>query len=119
MCLLTGNPKFTELPQSTVVTVGGIAVLSCSAFAIPTPTITWHRITNNNATNEMLPGSYRNIFIVGNTILIENAQYQQDEGYYVCRASNSLQTTDAVSFVKVYGKIIVCHYGKFVICVIV
>ena len=89
-----------------VVTVGGTALLSCSASAIPTPTITWHRIKNNNATNEMLPGSYGNILFIDNTIAIENVQYNQDEGYYVCRASNSLQTMDAVSFVKVYGKML-------------
>jgi len=104
--LLLGNPKFTETPENIVVTIGGTALLICSASAIPTPTITWHRIKNNNATNEMLPGPYSNIFIIGNTIVIENVQYLQDEGYYICRASNSLQMTDAISFVKVYGKII-------------
>ena len=104
--LLVGNPKFTEIPENIVVTVGSTALLTCSASAIPAPTITWHRIKNSNATNEILPGSYGNIFIIDNTIVIENAQYLQDEGYYICRASNSLQMTDAVSFVKVYGKIV-------------
>ena len=103
--LLLGNPKFSETPENTVVTVDGTVLLSCSASAIPSPIITWHRIKNNNATNEILPGSYGNIFITDNAIAIENVQYNRDEGYYVCRASNSLQTTDAVSFVKVYGKI--------------
>ena len=78
--------------------------LICSATSIPTPTITWHRLVNNNATIEELPGSFSNVIIDGATLTINNAEYYQDEGYYVCQASNYLQTIRTVSFLKVYGK---------------
>lgn len=80
------------------------AVLICSATSIPTPTITWHRLVSDNATMEELPGSFSNVIINGATLTISDAEYYQDEGYYVCQARNYLQTISTVSFLKVYGK---------------
>ena len=83
---------------------GETAMLSCSAFSIPAPVITWYRLINNNDTMEMLPGSYSNVIVNDTTLTINDVEYYQDEGYYLCQANNYLQTTSTVSFLKVYGK---------------
>ena len=102
---ITGVPELIQAPSSKItVAAGGTAVFTCVAYAVPTPTITWHRLTNNNATMETLPGAYSNINIDGNMLLIEDAEYYRDEGYYICRSSNYLQIVESVSFLKVYGK---------------
>lgn len=104
----TGVPELIQTPSSQItVAAGGTATFTCVVYAIPTPTITWHRLTNNNATMETLPGGYSNINIYDSTLLlIEEAEYYRDEGYYVCRSSNYLQIVDSISFLKVYGKIV-------------
>ena len=99
-----GAPRFVEIPRYTVIMAGEASVLICSATAIPTPTITWYRLVNNNATMEELPGSFSNTIVNGETLTINNAEYYRDEGYYVCQATNYLQTIRTVSFLKVYGK---------------
>ena len=81
-------------------------MLICSAISIPTPTITWLRLINNNSTMEVLPGLSSNIIVDDMTMTINNVEYYQDEAYYVCQASNYLQTISAVSFLKVYGKLL-------------
>ena len=53
---------------------------------------------------EELPGSFSNTIVDGETLTINNAEYYRDEGYYVCQATNYLQTIRTVSFLKVYGK---------------
>ena len=100
-------PELIQTPVSKItVGTGGTAVFTCIAYAIPTPTITWHRLTNNNATMETLPGGYSNIDVNGSMLLVEDAEYSRDEGYYVCRASNYLQIVESISFLKVYGEVI-------------
>lgn len=99
-----GIPVLIEEPENTVVKAGENGMLICSATSIPAPIITWYRLTNDNATMEVLPGSFSNILIDDTTLTVNNIEYYQDEGYYVCQASNYLQTISAVSFLKVYGK---------------
>ena len=107
---IAGVPELIQAPSSKItVAAGGTAVFTCVSYAVPTPTITWHRLTNNNATMETLPGGYSSIDIDGNTLLIEDAEYYRDEGYYVCRSSNYLQLVESVSFLKVYGKVMVFY----------
>ena len=102
-----GIPEFIQTPGSHfTVTSGGTAKFTCVAFAIPMPTITWHRLTNNNATMETLPGGYSDITIEENSLSIKNIEYYRDEGYYICRSSNYLRTIESISFLKVYGKAI-------------
>ena len=106
-------PEIIQAPSSKItVTAGGMATFTCVAYAVPTPTITWHRLTNNNATMETLPGGYSNIDIDGDMLLIEDAEYYRDEGYYVCRSTNYLQIVETVSFLKVYGKIVIIYVHK-------
>ena len=99
-----GIPKFVNTPRSIVVMSGETGMLSCLAFSIPTPVITWYRLINNNDTMEILPGSYSNVIVDNITLTINDVEYYQDEGYYLCQANNYLQTISAVSFLKVYGK---------------
>lgn len=107
MSLCVGVPELIQTPSSKItVAAGGTASFTCIAYAIPTPTITWHRLTNNNATMETLPGGYSNIDVDGDTLLISDAEYYRDEGYYICRSSNYLQIVESISFLKVYGKCI-------------
>ena len=103
---IAGVPELIQTPSSQItVAAGGTATFICVVYAVPAPTITWHRLTNNNATMETLPGGYSNINIYDSTLLlIEEAEYYRDEGYYVCRSSNYLQIVESISFLKVYGK---------------
>jgi len=102
---VVGVPEFIQTPSSQIIVVaGGAAVFTCTSYAIPTPTITWHRLTNSNATMETLPGRYSNLDINGDMLFIDNVEYYRDEGYYICRSTNYLQIVESVSFLKVYGK---------------
>ena len=104
---IVGIPELIQTPSSRIIVVTGeSAAFTCVVYAIPTPTITWHRLTNNNATMEILPGRYSNIDIVENTLMINDVEYYRDEGYYICRSTNYLQVVETVSFLKVYGKVV-------------
>lgn len=110
---ITGVPEVIQAPSSKITVVaGGMTTFTCIAYAVPAPTITWYRLTNNNATMETLPGRYSNINIDGNMLLIEEAEYYRDEAYYVCRSSNYLQIVETVSFLKVYGKVIIVYVRR-------
>lgn len=111
MCFV-GIPELITTPSSKIiVAAGGSGVFTCVVYAIPTPTITWHRLTNNNATMETLPGGYSNIDIGDTFLMINNVEYYRDEGYYICRSANYLQIVESISFLKVYGKayLVVLH----------
>lgn len=117
---VVGVPELIQTPSSQItVAAGETTTFTCVAYAVPMPTITWHRLTNNNATMETLPGGYSNINIDDSTLSIEEAEYYRDEGYYVCRSSNYLQIVETISFLKVYGKTV--HIVSYLIqlCVII
>ena len=101
---LLGEPKFTDVPVNLTVDAGNSATFTCITFAIPTPVITWHRATNAGNSEEV-PGSHDNIHIDGNTLVIENVEYYQDGGTYICNATNYVGSIEASSFLEVYGKL--------------
>ena len=84
------------------VSLGGSITLSCSASAVPEPTITWSRTTYYGT--EALESS-GNLNIDENDLTVSSVQYFEDDGNYSCIATNSRGTSIAVGRVRVHGKI--------------
>ena len=81
------------LSSSYSVNVGNSITLQCTVTANPTETsVTWQRYINNVATNiDMTSGRYSGS-TVGSPSLVVNNAVTSDEGFYICRASNSVGT---------------------------
>ena len=87
----------------SVINAGGSITLSCSATAIPQPTITWSR-TTYYGTETLSQNSSENIMIDGNVLTVSNVQYYRDNGTYSCIAANSRGSNHSFAEVKVHGK---------------
>lgn len=96
---------------------GRNGTISCTATGVPVPTISW---TFNNQTtrfNQQDSSSVHSVFVrsvgegivitpgqIVSTLLIENAQYPSDEGFYVCVGTNSeFGTNSAMINLEVLG----------------
>ena len=87
----------------SVINVGGGISFSCSATAIPQPTIMWSR-TTYYGTEMLSHNSSENIMIDDNVLTVSSAQYYRDNGTYSCIATNSRGSNYSFVEVKVHGK---------------
>lgn len=96
LILLTVRPFLLSLPQDVTVAPDGTAHLVCRVGGEPLPVVTWHRLPSGT-----LPGSAA---VSGdNTLTIQHVGIQ-DQGMYVCEASNTVGTVSANATLTVHGK---------------
>ena len=79
-------PRFTETPQTVLVTAGDKAILECSATGIPTPTIRWLR-------NNQIIAMDARVTQTRNDSLVINDVQEYDRGDYTCEASNGMDSS--------------------------
>lgn len=85
-----------SLPQDVTVAPDGTAQLVCRVGGEPAPGVTWHRLPSGT-----LPG--RAAVSADNTLTIQHVG-TQDQGMYVCEASNTAGTVSANATLTVHGK---------------
>ena len=93
------------LSTSYTVNIGNSITLQCTVSANPTETsVTWERYDNNVATNIDLSNSRYSGSSVGSPSLVINDAAISDEGFYLCKASNSVGTGQSQqTFLDVIG----------------
>ena len=74
---LTGPPNITHTSGSQTVNESDTVTLTCTADGIPSPNITWTRLSKNTIVNSSF-----------------NITGKQDEGYYRCTADNGVGSPD-------------------------
>ena len=84
---MLGSPRFTDTPTNISASAGSNVTLTCSAFAVPEPTITWSHTSLGGIERNLTART--NVEITGNTINIFNVEYFQDGGRYTCTANNT------------------------------
>ena len=98
-CILTlGSPRFTDVPTNISASAGNNVTFTCSAFAIPNPTITWSHTSLGGIERNLTART--NVQIYGNTIKIFNVEYFQDGGKYTCTANNTHGVTAVNAFLN-------------------
>lgn len=83
-------PKFSkELKDLTVIDGEGLS-LACNVTGDPEPQITWTKNNKILSSSEVVDLKYKN----GIAYLRINEVYPEDEGEYVCKATNSVGTSE-------------------------
>lgn len=101
LILLTVRPFLLSLPQDVTVAPDGTAQLVCRVGGEPVPVVTWHRLPSGT-----IPG--RASVSTDNTLTIQHVG-TQDQGMYVCEASNTAGTVSANATLTVHGKTDICR----------
>ena len=97
----SGAPEFVSVPNNTSVVNGNSTQLPCSATGIPSPSITWWRVTEDVASQVVTDGVR---FVTRDFLLITKA-FQFDEGFYYCNLSSVAGTViSQMVFIDVLGK---------------
>ncbi|XP_071166138.1 hemicentin-1-like [Mytilus edulis] len=100
-------PVVTVLSTSYSINVGNSITLQCTVSATPSATsVTWQRFTNNVATNiDMSSGRYSGSSVGSPSLVISNTVIS-DEGFYICKATNSVGSGQSQqTFLDVIGSI--------------
>uniref|UniRef100_A0A8D0HGG8 Neural cell adhesion molecule L1-like protein n=1 Tax=Sphenodon punctatus TaxID=8508 RepID=A0A8D0HGG8_SPHPU len=79
-------PESSSTRSSVTVIKGGILLLECIAEGLPTPTLSWIKVSNDLPQDRTVKENYEKI------LKIEDVS-TADEGTYQCTASNALGTT--------------------------
>ncbi|KAF4025510.1 hypothetical protein G4228_017462 [Cervus hanglu yarkandensis] len=115
-CLFLPAPVVITPPQSVHNVTGAQVYLSCEVRAVPTPVVTWRKVTRSPAGTqamEDLPGDHVNIAVhvrggpsdheATAWVLIDPLR-KEDEGLYQCHSANVLGEAQAHGTVTVVGR---------------
>lgn len=83
-------PKFSKELKDLTVNDGESLTLSCNVTGDPEPQVTWTKNNKPLSSSEVVDLKYKN----GVATLRINEVYPEDEGEYVCKATNSIGTSD-------------------------
>lgn len=84
------KPEFKKPLQNLTVKDGEELLLQCIVEADPEPQISWSKNGNKISSSEIIDLKYKN----GVATLKINEVYPEDEGEYVCKATNSVGSTE-------------------------
>ncbi|GIY49793.1 neogenin [Caerostris darwini] len=91
-------PQFIALPRSNFVVESQSITLDCAANGNPPPKITWLK---DGATIDLQEGSNDRYRIVGAGSLMINPAREGDDGTYMCRAENHVDSVDTSASLEV------------------
>ncbi|XP_055934976.1 neogenin-like isoform X4 [Argiope bruennichi] len=91
-------PQFIAVPRSSFVVESESITLDCAANGNPTPKITWLK---DGATIDLQDGSDGRHRIVGAGSLMINPVKEGDDGTYMCRAENHVDSVDTSATLEV------------------
>ena len=122
------SPAVIVYPTTTSSDTGGVVILSCVVFAIPTPNITW-TVTNQYGSTSLVQNT-SSTTIKTSTLTVSNYTYavsylvicnttENNTGNYSCAGSNgvnatSLTTTSKIFLVTVKGMLLRVHSQTYV-----
>ncbi|XP_015927066.1 neogenin isoform X5 [Parasteatoda tepidariorum] len=91
-------PHFIAVPRSTFVVESQSITLDCAANGNPTPKITWLK---DAATIDVQEGSESRHRIIGAGSLLIDPAREGDEGTYMCRAENHIDSVDSSASLEI------------------
>ncbi|EFB16853.1 hypothetical protein PANDA_002929, partial [Ailuropoda melanoleuca] len=112
-------PVVVTPPQSVHNVTGAQVYLSCEVRAVPTPVITWRKVTQSPEGTQVLedlPGDHINIAVQvrggpsdheATAWILINPLRKEDEGVYLCHSAN------AVGEAQSHGTVTVLDLSKF------
>ena len=90
-----------------VVTEGNAAVFTCTSTGDPIPVQTWFR--NGN---QLTSGGRYQIGSNGRMLTVQQVTEAQDEGTFVCNASNAAGYDSAIITLSVQGMVFTYYHSK-------
>lgn len=94
------KPKFTQLLQDLTIVDGEQLQLSCQVEGDPEPQISWSKNGKLITSSDIIDLKYKR----GTATLIINEVFPEDEGVYVCKATNSIGSVETKSKLTVKRK---------------
>ncbi|KFM76351.1 hypothetical protein X975_12770, partial [Stegodyphus mimosarum] len=91
-------PQFIAAPRSTFVVEGRSVTLDCAANGNPAPKITWLK---DGATIDLQEGSDGRHRIIGAGSLTIDPATEGDDGTYMCRAENHVDSVDTSATIEI------------------
>lgn len=92
------KPEFTKnLDSNVTVRDGDQLVLTCTVKGDPEPQVTWTKNGKPLSSSEILSLKYKN----GVSTLTINEVFPEDEGVFVCTATNSIGSASSQSTIKI------------------
>ena len=92
------TPKFTgSLPSKLDIKDGEMLTLKCTVSGDPEPQVSWTRNGEPLSSSDIIDLRYKQ----GLASLTINEVFPEDEGTYVCKATNSLGTTETTCKLKI------------------
>ena len=86
-------PNVTALPVEIIINQTQEAVFMCTAYGIPTPSITWTKLSDGSAVTNTATLTITDSVIATNTLQSELRfiqGFKADESQYMCRGSNGV-----------------------------
>lgn len=96
--LFSEPPPSITVPQNVSVLPGDSAILTCNVFSTVAHNVTWHAAGYDGH----LKNSQKFFQFKNDSLLVRNVQ-MEDEGKYVCRASNEGGMSQQSIFIRVQG----------------
>lgn len=97
------KPAFTKSLKNQSIRDGERLVLECSVNGDPDPQISWCKNGKTISSSEIMDLKYKN----GVAKLTINEIFPEDEGLYVCTATNSIGSTDTqcqLTVIRMYSE---------------
>ncbi|KAK7065506.1 Unc-22p [Halocaridina rubra] len=95
---LMGPPGFSEeLPSTLTIKDGEALSLKCTVKGDPEPQVTWYKNGEALSSSDIIDLKYRQ----GLASLTINEVFPEDEGKYLCKATNSLGTAETTCHLKI------------------
>ena len=94
------KPEFTQTLNDLKIRDGDTLTLTCQVTGDPEPQITWSKNDKKISSSEIIDLKYKN----GIATLIINEVFPEDEGLYVCTATNSIGSTSTKSKLTIKRK---------------
>lgn len=95
-------PTFSKELKDLKIVDGDTLTLSCIVIGDPEPQVTWTKNGKPLSSSEVVDLKYKN----GIATLRINEVYPEDEGEYVCKATNSVGTTETKSKITIKRKFV-------------
>lgn len=95
------KPVFTAELKDLAIRDGESLTLTCSVRGDPDPQIVWSKNGKSLSSSEILDLKYKN----GTATLTINEIFPEDEGVYVCTATNSIGSVDTTCKLTVIRKL--------------
>lgn len=100
------KPEFTNPLKNIEILDGEKLALSCSVNGDPEPQISWTKNGQKISSSEIMELKYKN----GIASLTINEVFPEDDGEYICTATNSIGSTETKSKVTIKSKFFLVYF---------